>query len=59
MVLELFCFTLGCVFRRACGLYSAGVQCELAHLQGAQASKRTDVSSLGSLFEGEWGFPAV
>lgn len=59
VVLGLFCFTLSCVFRRAPGLHSAGAQCELTHLQGAQAFKRTDVSSPGSLFEGEWGFPAV
>lgn len=58
-VLGLFCFTLGCVFRRALGLRSAGERYELTHLQAAQAFKCTDVSSPGSFFEGEWGFPAV
>lgn len=41
------------------GLHSAGARGELTHLRGAQALKCTDVSSLGPLFEGEWGFPAV
>lgn len=59
MDLGLFSFTLDCTFRRPPVLQSAGVQCELTHLQGAQAFKCTDVSSLGSLFEGKWGFPAV
>lgn len=56
MVLGLFCPTLGCVFGRTTGLYSAIVQ---THLQRTQAFKCTDVSSLGSVFEGERGFPAV